>query len=282
MQRLLIAALAALLVTPAAGFAQRDRDDRDRGRDAQRQTDPNAFRWEGRVPEGRWISVHNLNGAITVEATTGDQVEVRAEKRWRRGDPQSVRIETVRDGDDVVICALWSERSTCDRDGLHTQRDRNRDRDWDDDRNDVSVHFVVRLPRGVKVRAQSVNGAIDVSGARAEVVARTVNGRVDASTSNGPVDAKTVNGAINVRMESLNSSGDMEFETVNGSVRIEAPRNLAADVTMSTVNGSLTSDFPLTVQGRISKQRINATINGGGRRLTLRTVNGSVELRQSS
>jgi hypothetical protein len=281
MHRLLIAALAALIATPAAGFAQRDRD-RDRDRPAQ-QTDADAFRWEGRIPEGRWISIHNLNGAISVEAASGDQVEVRAEKRWRRGDPQVVRVETVRDGDDVVICALWTERSTCDRDGMHTRRrDRDDDRDWDDDRNDVSVHFVVRLPRGVKIRAHSVNGAIDVSGARAEVVARTVNGRIDASTSAGPVDAQTVNGGINVRMESLSSSGDMEFETVNGSVRIEAPANLAADVTMSTVNGSLTSDFPLTVQGRISKQRINATINGGGRRLTLRTVNGSVELRRSS
>lgn len=276
MQRLVIAVLAALLAAPASSAQDRDRD---RDRDRQQQTDADAFRWEGRIPEGRWISVHNLNGAITVEAASGDQVEVRAEKRWRRGDPADVRVETVRDGDDVVICALWTERSTCDRDGMQT---RGRGDDWNNDRNDVSVHFTVRLPRGVKIRAQSVNGAIDVNGARSEVIARTVNGRIDATTSAGPVDAQTVNGAINVRMESVGASGDMEFETVNGSVRIEAPSNLAADVSMSTVNGSLTSDFPLTVQGRISRKKIDATINGGGRRLTLRTVNGSVELRRSS
>jgi hypothetical protein len=272
MHRLLIAVLAALFVTPSASFAQRDRD-RDR------QTDENAFRWEGRIPDGRWISVHNLNGPITVEEGSSDQVEVRAEKRWRRGDPADVRFETVRDGDNVVICALWTERSTCDADGLHS---RGRGDDWDDDRNDVSVHFTVRLPRAVKVRASSVNGAIDITGARDEVVARTVNGRIDATTSSGPVDAQTVNGAINVRMGSLSSSADMEFETVNGSVRVEAPSNLAADVSMATVNGSLTSDFPLTVEGRISKQRINAKVNGGGRRLTMKTVNGSIELRRSS
>ena len=51
MQRVLIAALAALIATPAAGLAQRDRD-RDRDRPAQ-QTDADAFRWEGRIPEGR-------------------------------------------------------------------------------------------------------------------------------------------------------------------------------------------------------------------------------------
>lgn len=268
MGRLLIAAVAALLVTPAASLAQRER-----------QTEPDAFRWEGRIPEGRWISLYNLNGPITVEAGTGDQVEVRAEKRWRRGDPADVRFETVRDGDNVVICALWTERSTCDASGMHT-RGRRDDDEWSNNRNDVSVHFTVRLPAGVKVRANSVNGAIDVRGARSEVVAHTVNGRIEASTSAGPVEAKTVNGGIKVSMESLQAGGDMEFETVNGSVEVTAPANLAADLSMSTVNGSLTSDFPLTVQGRISKHRINATLNGGGRRLTLKTVNGSVELRK--
>ncbi|HUF29397.1 MAG TPA: DUF4097 family beta strand repeat-containing protein [Gemmatimonadaceae bacterium] len=272
MQHMLVAVLAALFAFPTASFAQRERDDRDR------QTDPNAFTWEGRVPEGRWISLHNLNGAITVEAGSSDQVEVRAEKRWRRGDPENVRFETVRDGDNVVICALWFERSTCDADGMHSRGRQS----WDNDRNDVSVHFTVRLPRGVKVRANTVNGAVDITGARSEVVARTVNGRINASTASGPVDAQTVNGTINVRMESLAGTGDMEFQTVNGSVNIEAPANLAADVSMTTVNGSLNSEFPLTVQGRISKHRINATINGGGRRLTLKTVNGSVDLKRIS
>ena len=272
MHRLLIAGLAILLATPSPSFAQRERD-------SDRQSDENAFRWEGRIPEGRWIKVHNLNGPITVEQGSSDQVEVRGEKRWRRGDPATVRFETVRDGDDVVICALWTEHSTCDADGMHS---RGRRGDRNDDRNDVSVHFTVRLPRGVNVRASSVNGALDITGARAEVVARTVNGRIDATTSAGPVDAHTVNGTINVRMESLGSSADMSFETVNGSVRVEAPSNLAADVSMATVNGSLSSDFQLTIQGRISKHRINATVNGGGRRLTMKTVNGSVELRRAS
>ena len=275
MRRILIAAVAALVVMPSALLAQRDRDD-----DRRRQTDENAFEWTGRIPQGRWISVHNLNGAISVEEGTGDQVEVRASKRWRRGDPQTVRFETVRDGDDVVICALWTERSTCDGEGMHT-RGRDRDDDDDNDDNDVSVHFTVRLPRGVKMHASSVNGSIDIAGAREEVVARTVNGRIDVVTSSGPVDAQTVNGGINVQMGSLPSSSEMEFETVNGSVRVEAPANLSADIEMETVNGSLETDFPLTVQGRMSKRRITATVNGGGPRLTMKTVNGSIHLQRS-
>jgi hypothetical protein len=274
MHRFVIAVLAALIAWPSPMLAQRDRDE-ERGR----QRDDNAFEWSGRIPQGNWISVHNLNGSISVEAASGDEVEVRASKTWRRGDPSVVRFETVRDGDNIVICALWTERSTCDEDGLHT---RGRD---DDDRennrnNDVAAHFTIRLPRGVKVRANSVNGSIEVAGAREQVVARTVNGRIDVATSTGPVDAQTVNGGINVRIESLSSSSPMEFETVNGSVRVEAPSNLAAEVEMHTVNGALETEFPLTIEGRgrLSRHRIMGTINGGGPRLTMKTVNGSVHL----
>ena len=54
-----------------------------------RQTD--NFNWSGRVQAGRWIRVRNLNGSITVGQANGDNVEVTATKRWRRGDPNAVR-----------------------------------------------------------------------------------------------------------------------------------------------------------------------------------------------
>src|SRR5690349_4972709 len=63
---------------------------------AQAQTEP--FNWSGRVPAGRWIRIRNLSGSITVGAASGDNVEVTAAKRWRRGDPNSVRFETKKFG----------------------------------------------------------------------------------------------------------------------------------------------------------------------------------------
>jgi hypothetical protein len=262
----LAAALAALALAPLAAGAQERAD--------------STFRWAGRIPEGSWLRIHNLNGEVAVEAGEGNEVEVVGEKYWRRGDPREVRFELVRDGDNVTICALWRESATCDEDGAHYPR---RDDDDDDDRrrrNDVSVDFKVRLPRGVKVHAATVNGSVDVRGARAEVVASSVNGRVDAATSAGPVDATTVNGAVRVRMESLAGSGDMRFSTVNGSVTVEGPPTLDAEVEMETVNGSVRSDYPLTVNGRFSPRRLRATIGKGGRRIELKTVNGSLELRK--
>ena len=125
--------------------------------------------WSGVVPEGRMVYVRNMNGGVRVEATSGSTVEVVAiKKASRRGNPADVRITAEqRPGrGDVVICAIWYERTRCDEDGYRT-RGGNAGRDWwdwfgADDRGNVNLEFVVRLPRGVRVTASSVNGGITI------------------------------------------------------------------------------------------------------------------------
>jgi hypothetical protein len=245
---------------------------------AQDRSSDREFRWEGTIPDGRWLYVRNLNGAIHVEHTSGSRAEVTAVKRWRRGNPEDVRIETSHAGSgdrDVVICALWYDNTQCDENGYRTRdNDRNRDRN-----NDVTVEFTVRLPEGVKLDVSTVNGGLDIDGASSQVEAHTVNGGVSATSTGGPVNAGTVNGDVEVRMGRL-GDGDLEYSTVNGSIRIYVPDDLDADVDMHTVLGSVSSDFPMTLNGRISPRRVRATIGRGGRKMSFSTVTGSVELRK--
>jgi len=247
---------------------------------AQQRSSERDFSWDGRVTNGHWLYVRNLNGSIRVEKATGDRAEVTAVKRYRRGNPEEVRIETKRlggDDGDVIICAFWNENATCDEDGYRTRGDNN----WRGRDNDTSVEFTVKLPAGVRLGVSTVNGGVNVAGATSEVNASTVNGRVSATSTGGPVNASTVNGDIDVRMREL-GTGDLEYSTVNGSIEIEVPANLDADLDMRTVNGSLSADFPITLQGRVNPRRMRATIGKGGRRLRLETVNGSVELRKAN
>ena len=234
------------------------------------------FSWSGKIGGGRWLYLRNVNGSIRVERGTGDRVEVTAVKHWRRGDPDNVRIETKKIGPgdgDILICALWNDDAECDEDGYHSRGNRN-------NRNDTSVEFRVKLPAGVKILAQTVNGSVRVDGATDEVRAGTVNGGVEATSTGGPVNASTVNGDVDVRMTKL-GTGDLRYSTVNGSITIEVPGDLDAELDMRTVNGRLNADFPITVQGRINPRHLRATIGKGGRRLALSTVNGSVNLRKA-
>src|SRR5205085_1489641 len=124
-------------------------------------------------------------------------------KASRGGDTSVVRIEAKQAaaGGDLVLCAIWDGQGTCDEDGYHGGRHNG---DWDnDDRRNVSVQFVIKLPAGVRLEAHTVNGGIDIAGATSEVRANTVNGTIRATSTGGPVRAETVNGSIDVRMGTL-------------------------------------------------------------------------------
>ncbi len=258
-------ALAAALLAPALLPTQVHAQEIDR----------NAFSYDASLSSGRTVNIRNVNGGIEVERSTSGRVEIRAEKRWRRGDPDDVRIVQVagRDGD-IMVCALWND-AECTADGMRSTR-RN---SWND-RNDVSVHFTLRVPDGVHVNVNTVNGGIVVERVAGTVDARTVNGSIDARSTRGPVHAKTVNGSIKAAMGSLGSD-DLRYETVNGGITLELPSGVDADLDISTVNGSVNTDFPVTVQGTISRKRLRGTIGSGGRALKASTVNGSVNLRRA-
>lgn len=249
---------------------------------AQGRTEREAFTWEGRIPQGRWIMVRNMNGAIDVQPSTGDRVEVIASRHTRRGDPEYVRFEVQKvgpNGSDILICALWGEDMVCDERGSRS-RNNDRDRDRDRRRNEITVDFTVRVPRGVKTGVHSLNGEVRVDGVDAEVDASSVNGGVFVRSSSGPVNANTVNGSVRAVMGKFDLDTDLRFSSVNGTVVAEFAEEINADVELSTVNGRFLTDFPVTISGRIDPRRLRAQIGKGGPRVRLNTVNGNVELRK--
>jgi hypothetical protein len=262
----LIASVAGLALAAAALPAQ------------ARQT--STFNWAGQVTSGHWIRIRNLNGEISVGAATGDRVEVTATKHWRRGDSTDVHFDVKKFGandENVMVCALWFDNTSCDEQH-YGNRDRNRR--WRDNDNDMSVDFRVLVPKGVKVDVSTVNGAVFVDGATSEVSAQTVNGGVEVTSEGGPVNAETTNGTVRARMGRFDPTSDMSFSTVNGSVIAEFAGDLNGDLELSTVNGGITTDFEMTLSGRLDPKHMRAHIGKpGGPRIRLSTVNGSVSIR---
>jgi hypothetical protein len=293
------ALLTALLVLPTVAGAQTLLGRSD-----------SLFTWRGPLRQGALLTVRNHNGPIEVRPATGNEVELRAEKRARYGNYTDVAFDigTASSGD-VSICSTFRGNDPCDDDHR---------REYDDDgRRGVTVAMTLLVPRGAHVRVATGNGAVTVERVGGEVSASTGNGRVKVlntdgavrvatgngdvdvrdvkgavrvttgngrvsiSTAQGPVEARSGNGDIDVRMMAVRPSEDMTFSTGSGDVRVTLPSDYSGELDATTGNGSISSDFDLKVEGRMSPRRVHATIGNGGARLRLATGNGGLELRRA-
>jgi hypothetical protein len=241
------------------------------------QSSADEFRWNGRVAAGKTVEVRGVNGGLSAEPGDGNEVEVTAVKTARRSDPKEVEIRVVEHAGGVLICALYpsAEPSNSQRcvpgegDGVNIRN------------NDVTVEFKVRVPRNVNFRGRTVNGNIETGALGGDVEVKTVNGSINV-TAAGVASAKTVNGSITARLGRADWNAELDFKTVNGGITLDLPSDLNADVTAKTQNGEVTTDFPVTLLGRVSRKQLNGTIGGGGRALSLKTVNGNIQLRRAS
>jgi len=234
------------------------------------------FTWEGRVAPGQAVEIKGTNGDVKAGPAAGDRVEVTAVKKARRSDPAAVEVKVVPHAGGVTLCAVYPTPAG---------RSPNECRPGEGGRmsvqdNDVSVTFTVRVPAGVRFVGRTVNGGIDADGLAGDVEAHTVNGGVRVGTS-GAVQAETVNGSITASVGQSDGTEPLSFKTVNGSIALDLPAGAGAELRASTVNGDIQSDFPVAGQGRVSRRRLAGTIGGGGRELSLETVNGSIRIRQA-
>lgn len=258
MRQHLLASIAAtvLLLAPAGASAQ-------------------DFRWHGAVAQGQSIEIKGVNGDVRAEPSGGNEVEVTAEKRAQRDDPASVQIQVVPHAGGVTICAVYPAR-----DGSRPNECQPGDGGrMNVQNNDVTVRFTVHVPAGVQFIGKTVNGEVEAMRLNGDLVLSTVNGSVGFSTT-GIARASTVNGSIRGEMGRADWTDSLTMATVNGGITLTFPSTLNTEVRASTVNGDISTDFPMTVTGRVTRRRLEGTIGGGGRMLSLDSVNGSITLKK--
>ena len=269
MSRVSMGALALAILAASASAQDRDSRDRDRGRV--------DFRWEKALPNGSSVSVHDINGDISITPSTSGKVEIVGIKHGSGRNVDDLKAEVVETRDGIVVCVVWQDAdSDCDERGYHSRGEGG------DHWGRASMDLELRVPSDIRVSASSVSGDIGIVGARGDVRANSVSGdlKLDRLRATS-VSAHSVSGDVEVHVEELSGRGDLSFKTVSGDVTIELPRGLDADVSLSTVSGSLDSDFQMTLNGRVSRRRIEAKVGQGGRELDVSTVSGDVRLKMS-
>jgi len=227
---------------------------------------------------GGQVIVDNTSGTISALSWSDNAVEILADIEVKAGSQreaeaflEKVEIRVDASSDRIMVEADYPKR-----------RDDGNILDWIFGRRKprVKIDYLIRVPRRTDLDLKSVNGPISVLDITGQVVLHSTNGRIESEGVCGSVRAKTVNGGISIDLEELDSVNQTSAKTTNGSIRISLPGDVKVDLEASTVNGSVSTDLPLTIQGNWHKKRISGQMNGGGARMTLRTVNGSIRIHE--
>jgi hypothetical protein len=273
MKRLTIATLLALMLVSAGcahailAAAASDREERTLPLDA-----------------GGSFSLENVNGDLTVRASTGGKVHLVAEKRARALDQSKAREAL-----DKLKIEVESTPSAIDVKTVYP----NATEGFLKTGSFLSVDYTLEVPEGTVLKYSGVNGTVDIQVPAAEVSCEVTNGsvtvdgakRLSATTVNGGIgftadsvdELSSTNGRIEGRLLSLKPA-EGKIETVNGSVTMTIPAKASLRVEAENVNGSITSDVP----GLSSeKHSLSGDLNGGGATLSIETVNGSISVKSA-
>ena len=125
----------------------------------------------------------------------------------------------------------------------------------DDGDNVVDTTFEIGVPRQTNVDVTSFSSGITVS---------DVEGRHRVNNFSG-----------NVHL--LNVSGPVRAKTFSGDIELQVPGAEGTDLRFSTFSGDISTDLPLTFVSK-SRKQMHATLNGGGREVTVETFSGDVRI----
>lgn len=158
--------------------------------------------------------------------------------------------------------------------------------------------LILKIPSNLtrlKLRSMAGNShEIIVNNLSGELEIMNGKGGIKLNNISGSVVSSTLKGSIVASFTSVNPKAAMAFSAFNGSIEVSLPQDIKANVKLKTERGSVLSDFDLkpildiarTAEGnnlyryRID-QSINASINGGGPEIMMKTITGNITIRKS-
>jgi hypothetical protein len=213
------------------------------------------------APGGR-LQIENTNGRIEALPAAGSQIEIRAERIAKASTDEAAR--------ELLKQSELHEDVSAAQIRIQTKMPRQRF-----SRQSLEVRYHVRVPKGLAVDFETVNGGVRLENLEGQIAASTTNGGVTGTGLSGTVKATTTNGGVEIEMAAV--TGELELETTNGGIRLQLPGSIKANLDARCVNGGI-SVSGFEVQGEQSRRRVSGAINGGGPRISAETTNGGIRI----
>lgn len=132
---------------------------------------------------------------------------------------------------------------------------------------------------GGALDAHTSGGSIQVRGFRGDAEVKTSGGRLTLENIHGRVIGKTSAGSISASLADP-VPGDVTLQTSAGSIDVAVPAKASLNVDAKAGMGSIRTEIPMLAT-RSGDDRLEGTLNGGGKALVLKASVGRITIRPS-
>jgi DUF4097 and DUF4098 domain-containing protein YvlB len=205
--------------------------------------------WKFKTGASPTVTVSNVDGSISVQAGSGDEVSVEATITETEDNPWTVDVK--QEGSEIhakACCGSCESHQGGNCSG--------------------KVHFALRVPSDARLHVRAVSADVAVEGIRGPQSIKTVSGKIEDRGSASSLDVHSVSGHVTLSPKTV---AETKVRTVSGNVSLKLPANPDAKVQLSTVSGKLNGK---SVEiGRSTE----ASFGKGTVAMNIHTVSGSVE-----
>jgi len=251
------------------------------------------------------LHLATFDGAVEIQSWDRSEVLVEIEKRGpTREEVDSLQVESNQKGNRIDLEVKRPRTETFKGFGFHVS---------------TSARLIVSVPRRANVfvrtgdgsiRVERVNGRLELrtgdgsikaSDVTGELVLNTGDGSVVVDGAEGRLALETGDGGVNVtgqfsavKMHTGDGSivyraepgatmtDDWDISTGDGSVALYLPRTFGAELDAHTGDGTIRNELglPTPRSDEESKRTLRGRLGEGGKRLRVRTGDGSITLKQ--
>lgn len=208
------------------------------------------------------VSVRTSGGSISVSGHNNNEVEVKMYVKRNGSSSWFGSDDDIEEALEEYDISIRQEGNT-----VYAEAER-KGRNWGN--NNLSISFVLEVPREVSADLNTSGGSINVAGLEGEHDVKTSGGSLNFDDITGYTVARTSGGSINISQY----DGVMDGNTSGGSIRAN---NAKGELKLHTSGGSIVlEDVSGSIDAHTSGGSIKAFVNDLDDYLTLKTSGGSI------
>jgi hypothetical protein len=154
------------------------------------------------------------------------------------------------------------------------------------------VTYTLRVPKKAAIFYEQTNwnqANISISNVEGDLEVKTNNGKIELLNVTGPVVANSTAGDVKVVYSNVSQEKPTSISVISGTIDVTMPANAKSNLSLRSINGEMYTDFDLglkTSKDGLSKvgggHNIEATTNGGGVEIQLKSISSNIYLRKQN